>query len=123
MRLLDILPISLDALADIAHVVWVGKSKPDMSKIKAQFTVRKQNVVNALIWLHEHHEDYHNITIDHAELDKWPRVFITECLLKSIGRVKSGAKEDASQDGFATEDLDNEEFHGDIPSVWNFGCQ
>ena len=114
---MDILPTSPDALADIAHVVWIGKTEPDISKIRAQFTVRKQKVINALRWLRDHHEDYCNVTIDNAELDKWPSVFITECLLKSIGRVRSGAAEDASRDGFATEDLDTEEFQGDIPNT------
>src|SRR5436190_5664019 len=48
MRLLDILPMSPDALADIAHVVWVGRSEPDLSKLAPYFKVRKQKVVDAL---------------------------------------------------------------------------
>ena len=51
------------------------------------------------------------------ELNKWPSVFITETLLSSIARVRSGTIEDAARDGFATEDVDMEEFHGDIPST------
>jgi hypothetical protein len=116
MRLLDLLPMSPDALADIAHVVWVGKSKPDISKLAPKFSVRKHKVVAALRWLQEHHEDYRNVTIDTTELSKWPSVFLTEALLHSIARVHSGAEEDAMRDGFATEDLDIEEFHGDIPN-------
>jgi hypothetical protein len=117
MRLLDILPMSPDSLTNIAHVVWVGRSEPDISKMAPRFTVRKQRVINALKWLQQHHEDYRNITIDNMELDKWPSVFITEALLSSIARVRSGVEEDAARDGFATEDVDMEEFHGDIPST------
>jgi hypothetical protein len=117
MRLLDILPMSPDALADIAHVVWVGKSKPDITKLAPKFTVRKDKIIAALRWLQEHHEDYRNVTIDAMELNKWPSVFITEALLSSIARVHSGAEEDTMRDGFATEDLDVEEFHGDIPNT------
>ena len=107
MKLLDILPLSPDALADIAHVVWVGKSQPDITKLAPQFTVRKHKVIPALKWLCEHHEDYKNISIDDAELNKWPSVFITEALLSSIARVQSGAAEDA----------DVEQFQGTIPST------
>ena len=109
--------MSPDSLADIAHVVWVGRSEPDLSKLAPQFTVRKHRVVNALRWLQQHNQDYQNITINNMELDKWPSVFITEALLSSIARVRSSAEEDAARDGFATEDVDMEEFDGDIPST------
>ena len=117
MRLLDILPISPDSLTDIAHVVWVGKSEPEISKLAPQFTVRKQKVIDALSWLQRNHEDYRNITIDNIELQKWPSVFITEALLNSIARLRSGEAEDALRDGFATEQVDVDEFHGDIPNT------
>jgi hypothetical protein len=96
---------------NIAHVVWVGKSEPDIAKLQSSFTVRKDKVVRALRWLHENHEDYKNVTIDEEELNKWPSVFITEALLKSIGRVRNGSSEEAARDGFAVEntnDIDRE---------------
>ena len=117
MRLLDILPMSPDSLADIAHVVWVGRSEPDLSKLAPQFTVRKHRVTDVLRWLQQHHEDYQNIMIDNMELDKWPSVFITEALLSSIARVRSGEVEDIMRDGFATEQIDVEEFQGSIPNT------
>ena len=54
--------------------------------------------------------------IDNMELDKWPSVFITEALLSSIARVRSREAEDAMRDGFATEQIDVEEFQGSIPN-------
>jgi hypothetical protein len=116
MRLLDILPISPDSLADIAHVVWVGRSQPEITKLAPQFTIRKSKVIAALNWLCEYHEDYRHVVIDTVELDKWPSIFITETLLSSIARVQSGAAEDAMRDGFATEEVDVEEFEGNIPA-------
>src|SRR5437667_8959774 len=99
MRLLDILPMSPDSLADIAHIVWVGKSWPDITKLAPQFTVRKYKAITALKWLCQHHEDYQRVTIDDTELNKWPAVLITEALLSSIARVQSGAAEDVMRDG------------------------
>jgi hypothetical protein len=117
LRLLDVLPMSPDSLADMMHVVWVGKSEPDLSKIRPQFSVERNKVLIALTWLKEHHEDYRNITIDNNEIDKWPSVFVTDSLLNTIGRVRNGTIEDASRNGFATEDVDNEDFQGDIPNL------
>ena len=117
MRLLNILPVSPDSLADIAHVVWVGKSEPDITKMAPQFTVRKQKVLDSLKWLQKHHEDYQNVAIDTTELDRWPSVFITEALLHSIAHVRSGITEDALKDGFATEDIDIKDFKGNIPNT------
>jgi hypothetical protein len=115
MRLLDILPMSPSSLHDLAHVVWVGKAEPDLTKIKPQFTVHKNKVIKALTFLKANHEDYKNVRIDVEELDRWPSVFITETLLSNIGRVRSGSPEDAERDGFATEDIDTADFAGDIP--------
>ena len=118
LPLLDILPLSLDALADLANVVWVGKAEPDIKKIAAQFTVRKHVVISALQWLRENNKDYKNVVIDHAELDRWPSVFIVDMLLNSMGKVRSGAEEDASRNGFATEEaLEAELLDGDLPNT------
>jgi len=95
----------------------VGRSEPHLSKLAAQFRVRKYRVTDALRWLQQHHEDYQNIMIDNMELDKWPSVFITEALLSSIARVRSGEVEDIMRDGFATEQIDVEEFQGSIPNT------
>ena len=117
MRLLDILPLSPDSLADIAHVVWVGKSEPDITRMAPHFTVRKQKVLDSLKWLQKHHEDYQNVRIDTTELDKWPSVFITEALFHSIAHVRSGMMEDTFKDGFAVEDIDIDHFEGNIPNT------
>src|SRR4030095_12576969 len=117
IRLLDILPTSPDSLADIAHVVWVGQSEPDISKLAATFTVRKRKVIDALQWLCDNHIDYQNVTVNTIELDKWPSIVITERLLNNIARLMSSAAEDAMRDGFAIEDPDSDEFEGSIPNT------
>jgi len=117
MQLLDILPMSPDALADMAHVVWVGRSEPDISKLALYFKVRKQRVIDVLRWLQQNYEDYQNITIDNMELNKWPSVFITEAFLSSIARMKDGEAENEMRDGFAVEQIDVNEFQGSIPNT------
>ena len=48
LALLDILPLPPDHLTDLAHVVWVGTTAPDRSKLVRYFSVRKTKVLNAL---------------------------------------------------------------------------
>ena len=44
-------------------------------------------------------------------------MFITEALLHSIAHVRSGITEDALKDGFAVEDIDIEDFEGNISNT------
>jgi hypothetical protein len=70
--LIDLLPMSPAALSDIVKVVWTGKSKPDRARLRSQFTVRKQNVYDALKWLVENHEDYKaHVTMDVEMMSAW----------------------------------------------------
>src|SRR5205809_5656080 len=50
-RLIDLLPMSPASLSDMVKVVWTGKSKPDRSRLRSRFLVRKHKVYNALKWL------------------------------------------------------------------------
>ena len=58
------------SLSDMVKVVWTGKCKPDRSRVRSRFTVRKLNVYNALEWLVDNHEDYrNNVTIDEERIN------------------------------------------------------
>jgi hypothetical protein len=64
-RLLDLLPMPLSALPDVARVVWAGrKSTGNRNHLQRHFTIRTAKVYNALLWLCRNHEDYRHVTID-----------------------------------------------------------
>ena len=87
-RLIDLLPMSPASLSDIVKVVWTGRSKPDKSRLRSRFMVRKNKVYNALKWLFNNHEDYrNNVTIDEERINGWESTFVTVELLDSIGHV------------------------------------
>ena len=60
-------------------------------------------------------ERYQNVKIDTVEIDSWPTVFVTDQLLDTIARVMDPAA--ASRTGIATEDIDTDEFEGDLPTT------
>src|SRR5438552_10930301 len=55
-RLLDLLPMSPESLADTIRVVWVGDTEPSCASLRQALTVRKQKVYDALKCLCLHHK-------------------------------------------------------------------
>ena len=115
-RLINLLPMSPASLSDVVKVVWTGRSKPDKSRLRSQFTVRKDKVYNALKWLVNNHEDYRNsVTIDEERINGWESTSVAVELLDSIGHVSDPSAEDASRDGFGMDNPDDDEGIGDLP--------
>jgi len=114
-RLIDLLPMSPTSLSDIVKAVWTGRSKPDKSRLRSRFTVRKHTVYNGLKWLVNNHEDYrNNTTIDEERFSGWESTFVTVELLDSIGHVSDASAEDASQDGFGMGNPDDDKTADDL---------
>jgi hypothetical protein len=114
-RLIDLLPMSPSSLPDIVRVVWTGKSTPNKTRLRSNFTVRRDKVYRALKWLCQNHEDYRHVIIDEERISTWDSTFVVTELLDSMGTVSDPAAEDASKSGFATEDPDVDGVQGDIP--------
>jgi hypothetical protein len=115
-RLLDLLPMSPASLPEVVKVVWTGKSSPDKSRLRSRFTVRKQKVYNALQWLIRNHADYQgHVIIDEELMRSWADTFVVVELLDTIGRVSDPSAEDASRDGFAMDNPDEDETTDDLP--------
>ena len=109
-RLIDLLPMSPASLSDMIKVIWTGKSKPDRSHLRSRFTVRKHKIYNALKWLMNNHEDYqNNVTIDEERINGWESIFVAVELLDSIGHVSDSSVEDATRDGFAMDNPDDDD--------------
>ena len=113
-RLIDLLPMSPASLSDMVKVVWTGKSKPDRSRLRSRFMVRKHKVYNALKWLVENHDDYrNNVTIDEERINGWESTFVAVELLDSIGHVSDSSVEDTARDGFAMDNPDDDDITDD----------
>ena len=114
-ELVNILPRSISSLPDMIRVVWTGKQPPNRVSLEGEFTINKERVYNALLWLIENNEDYKDVEIDKVEFPTWPPVFVTENLLNSMAQVMDPSLEDATRSGIATDDLDSGEIHGNLP--------
>src|SRR5579859_4380530 len=87
-----------------------------MDGLRDYFSVRTRKVYDALVWLKQNNEDYKEVTIDHAQFERWPPVWVAENLLDLAGAMDDGGQEDNSRIGIATEDSDNAEMApGDVP--------
>src|SRR5579859_5628779 len=114
-RLLDILLLPPASLPDIVRVVWVGRPVHSADSLNDHFSVRTQRVYDALLWLTRHNEDYKNVVIDRSEFERWPPVFVVQELLDQIGEVEDESAENDARTGVATEEMDTDDFEGDIP--------
>src|SRR5204862_2909806 len=115
-HLIDLLLMSPASLSDIIKVVWTGKSKPDRSRLRSRFMVRKHKVYNALKWLVDNHEDYrNNVTIGEERIGGWESTFVAVELLDSIGHISDSSAEDAARDGFAMDNPDDDDTTDDLP--------
>jgi len=73
-KLLNILPLPLSNLANIVHVVWVGKPVQDINRLRDYFSVQIRRVYDTLVWLTQNNEDYKEVTIDHTNFERCPLV-------------------------------------------------
>ena len=51
-------------------------------------------VYDALIWLTQNNEDYKEVTIDHAQCESWPPVWVAENVLDLAGAMDDSGQED-----------------------------
>jgi hypothetical protein len=51
------------------------------------FSVHTRKVYNALVWLTQNNEDYKEVTIHHAQFERWPPVWVAENLLDLAGAM------------------------------------
>ena len=114
-ELVNLLPRSPSSLPDMVRVVWTGREPPKHGDLQGNFTINKQRVHDALVWLIKNNRDYKDVDIDREEFSKWPPVFVADALLESMGRVMDPSPEDATRSGVATDDPDSSEIHGDLP--------
>jgi hypothetical protein len=67
-----------------------------------------------LKWLVDNHEDYrNNVIIDDERINDWESTFVAVELLDSIGHVSDASVEDAARDGFAMDNLDDDDIADD----------
>jgi len=114
-KLLDLLPMSPELLLDTIRVVWVGKTQPTRKSLTPTLSVNKTKVYTALRWLCQYHEDYQNVQIDTAELNRWPDVYILDRLIDTMGRVMCANLEDPGQAGYDGMNMDNQAIQGHLP--------
>ncbi len=76
--LLSLLPSPEIALHDLICVVWYKEGRPTDYDLRYFVQIKKQKILDALTWLHEHNPLYRGIIINHDMLETIPDEFIQE---------------------------------------------
>ena len=82
--LLDILPSPDLQFHDYIRVIWTGKTEPTVDDLKPFVEVRKDKVIQALLWLCEHNPLYKSVNINHELINQWAESFIPPLLQEAI---------------------------------------
>lgn len=82
--LFTLLPSSSLVLHDVFRVVWARKMPHTKSEICFFGRIRKNKILEALIWLKENNPLYGNIDINHTLLDNWKDKFIPTGIVNCI---------------------------------------
>ena len=107
--LLDMLLSNAFLLHEIIRVVWAGKRPYTAADILAFRRVRKEKVLNALLWLKENNPLYGNLTINYQELESWDDEFIPAgissrvLLFDPVQEERGGYAADLHTDNFENE--------------------
>ncbi|PPR07084.1 hypothetical protein CVT24_010921 [Panaeolus cyanescens] len=91
MKVYDILPPSVDELNDVLAVIFTGMEPPTPEDLKrTPVLVRRQVILDALLWLKLNHKDYKYITIDHDTLATYPEEGIPVKVIHKAMDVSEG---------------------------------
>lgn len=102
-------------VGDVVPVVWVGRPVQNIDAFRDHFSVRTRKVYDALSWLVQNNEDYKDVTIDHAQFEQWPPVWVPNAPLELAGGLDDGSVEDNARMGVASQEVDTLDVDGDLP--------
>ena len=111
--LLNILPSPDLQFHDHIRVIWTGKTEPTADDLKPFVQVRKNKVIQALLWLCEHNPLYKSVRINHGLITQWAESFIPPVLQESVINLPEDRDSDergtyaGDMDGFSENDLHN----------------
>ena len=111
--LLNILPSPDLQFHDHIRVIWTGKTEPTADDLKPFVQVRKNKVIQALLWLCEHNPLYKSVRINHGLIIQWAESFIPPVLQESVINLPEDRDSDergtyaGDMDGFSENDLHN----------------
>lgn len=91
------LPLSPDLLIGLIKVVFLSKrSIPQLEAVNLRFyVVRREKVVNALIWLLQHNPQYKDVELDQDSISRLPMNGIPDAVYRHF-TFSNRANEDAA---------------------------
>jgi hypothetical protein len=111
--LLNILPSPQLQFHDYICVVWTGKTQPTSEDLKPFIQVRKDRVIQALLWLCDHNPLYKSVQINYELVNQWTECFIPPVLQEAIVQIPEDNKSEergtysGDMEGLSENDLHN----------------
>ena len=99
------LPLPIDELPSVLHVIFIGTQKPTKVQLKDTLQVRRMRIIRALEFLKKNHPHYKNITFDQSAIQALPNNDIPQPIWNTLTTQTENLT--SNNTGCATNDLES----------------
>ncbi len=103
------LPLSPNELSASIKIIFVGSSKPARHHLRKILSVRRQRVLDALIWLKENNALYSHISLDKHIIAALPDDDVPESIWETLDYILDDQNAYAEREGYTEDPLTNEQ--------------
>ena len=103
------LPLSPAELSSSIKIIFVGSSIPSRHHLRKILTVRRQRVLDALVWLKENNVLYGHISLDKHIIAALPYDDIPESLWETLDHISDDKNALAEREGYTEDPLTSDE--------------
>lgn len=99
------LPLSPNELSALIKIIFIGSSMPSRHHLRKILTVRRQRVLDALIWLKENNVLYSHISLDKHVIAALPDDDVPESIWETLDHISDDKNALAEREGYTEDPL------------------
>lgn len=103
------LPLSPNDLSTSIKIVFIGSSMPSRQHLRKILTVRRQRILDALIWLKENNALYSYISLDQHIIADLPDDDIPKFIWETLDHVMDDENGNAEREGYTEDPLTSDQ--------------
>lgn len=103
------LPLSPDDLSTSIKIVFIGSCLPSRPHLRKTLTVRKQRIVDALVWLKAKNDLYGHISLDQHIIADLPDDDIPKSIWDTLDHIVDDENANAEREGYTEDPLTSDQ--------------
>jgi hypothetical protein len=99
------LPLSANELSASIKIIFIGSSMPSRHHLRKVLSVRRQRVLDALVWLKENNVLYSHISLDKHLIAALPVDDVPESIWETLDHILDDKNANAEREGYTEDPL------------------